>query len=275
MDITYTNPLDVWQRTGRNKRRQTEETGVEPGDTVNLKKYVIEDSETVYADNSETEDYDINLDDNTLTFTGDNPADLKIHYQTAPVSNKRTVRAIEQATDTVEEETETKYGALRRVKDEVYESDGERQQTFMLNDVPVRNIKKVEYNRKERSGTKPDWIKLEEEEDYFLKSNIALQLRKGDRQPRKHQEAVRVTYDYGYEDVPPQIKDLTEMLAVTNLYKDAVKGAGIDGRDNFSPDTTDLYRPEIQRAIEEWAREYYANFTGVTRYGEEEVITDE
>lgn len=275
MDITYTNPLDVWQRTGRAKRRQTEQTNVEPGDTVELQKHVIEDSETVYADNTETEDYDIDLNHNTLTFTGDTAADLKIHYQTAPVPNQRTVRAIEQATDTVEEETETKFGGIRRVKEEVYENDGERQQTFMLHKVPVRNIEEVEYNRKERAGTKPDWIQLEEEEDYYLKSRIALQLRKGDRQPRKHREAVKVTYDYGYEDVPPQIKDLTEMLAITNLYKDAVKGAGIDGRDNFSPDTTDVYQPEINRAIEEWAREYYANFTGVTRYGEEEVITDE
>ena len=274
MDVVYTTPLEIWDRTGRAKSRKVEEEGVEPGQIINLKAHVIEDSVTVYADNEETEDYDVNFKNNTITYAGGETADLTIHYKTAPVPNHTTVDKIEQATDTVEEETEVKFGKLRRVKEEVYESDGSRRQTMMLNRVPVRDVEKVEYNASNKRSSVPNWTELEENE-YYKKSNIGLKFRKPERSPPNNHEAARVTYVYGYDHVPGQIKDLTEMLAITSLYKDAVKGAGIDGRDNFSPETTEQFQAEIQRALEEWSREYYANFTGVTRYGDEEIVDEE
>lgn len=270
---SYTTPLDVWQRAGRNKRRETTETNVATNDLVELQEHVIGGSETVYANGSEISEYEIDTGNSTLVYKGNENVDLRIRYQTAPVPHSTVEDAIEQAMDRIDQDTETKFGGLVRVTDEVYESGGQTNQTFMLYKVPVREVENVEINTADSHTVKPDW-KEADPDNYFRKSSIGLKFRGGanSSSPPNNKESIKTTYTFGYEDVPADIKEVAELITLKKLANSNVSGNTIDGRDNFTPDTLNIHDRDIADILQEWRRQYYNNMTGVTKYGEWEVL---
>ena len=288
---SYTTPFDVWKRTGRSQRRENTVDILETGQTVQLEQHVITDTVKVLDGDGnivDPENYDVDEDFNQLTYTGaETLSNVNIHYFTAPVPNSRAVRGVEQAESHIEEHLDTTFGGLTRVIDEVYETDGGRGTELMLHEQPVRDVEKVEINTNLAEDTEPNWETLEEGSEWY-RTNTGLKLTSSinsavdfaghtwhfndHKKLSSSQQQIRVTYTFGFEDVPPDIQNLAEILLIKDEGLNTVFGGMIDGRDNFDPATTQNFDRTIDRIMGEWSREFYHNFSTVVQQGTKEPV---
>ena len=289
----YTTPFNVWRRLGRVNKHQTSVNTLETGDTVQLESHVITDKVILRdEDGNEIPDTDFEVDEDydELTYTGTSTENnVRIRYMTAPVADDRAKRGVEQAESHVDNHLNTTFGGLKRRVDEVYKTDGGMATKVMLQQQPVVNVEKVEFNTKMRDDTPANWEELEEGVDWRQQGKTGFKLTSNVRvlattygyttiqsqEPAlsNSQYQLRVTYTYGYEEVPADIQNLAEIFLSTDFFIDTVFGAGVDGRDNFDPQTIRAYQDKVGRIKEEWRREYYNNFSTMVKPGTEEDVT--
>lgn len=289
--MAYTTPYNVWERLGRITRRQQTVSTLEQGDVIQLEQHIIPDK-TVVRDGTGTEvpdtDYSQDTDFNQLTYTGSSTlSDVTVNYMTAPGNHDRALRAVSQAENYVDNHLNLTFGGLKRRVEEVYQTDGAADTFVMPQRQPVRNVETVWINEDPTDQSPPNWVELTQDEDWIqegktgfkLSSNVATATgdtfypyRGGHDHLSQNPKQVRVTYTYGFENVPGDIQNLTEILLMTDFFHDTVFGAGIDGRDNFDPQTLSRYHDKRKRIEREWVRRHYDNFTTLVTEGTEEDV---
>lgn len=289
MGESYTTPFNVWQRTGRLKRRETTVGSLNTGNTVGLEQHPIPEKLTLRdgdGNKVSDSDYEVDTDFSELVYTGSEPLEnATIKYMTAPVSDERAQRGVEQAESHIDNHLNTTFGGLVRRIDEVYKTDNGNGTTMMFSQQPVVDVEKVELNTTKGDDSAPQWEELTQDKDWIqygkqgikLTSNIGRLPRTRyeivDRQLSRSDKEIRVTYTYGHKEVPADVQNLAEIVLSTDLFIDTVFGSGIDGRDNFDPQTVRSYRDKVQSLKDEWRREFYQNFTTRIEPGTEEEVT--
>jgi len=289
----YITPLAVWQRLGRESRKQKTIDTVETGDVIQLEDHVIATTVQV-LDGSGNEisedDYNVDADYNQLTYTASTTLnDVTVNYFTAPVPHSRTENAISQAESHIDNHLNLTFGGKRRRVEEVYKTDGGNATEIMFDRQPVQEVETVWLNEHAADDKAPNWIELTKDEDWIqlgrtgikLTSNISSYLTgsyylygaTGRKRLSRSDKQVKVTYTYGYEEVPADIQNLAEILMSSDEFKNAVFGAGIDGRDNFDPQTVNRYQSKIDTIKGEWTRRFYDNFSSVVTRGTDEEVT--
>lgn len=289
MSSHYTTPFNVWQRLGRVSRHKKTVATLENGDTVELEEHVIPDETKVVDSDGSTvsaDDYSIDTKFNQLTYTGtDTLTDVEVNYFTAPYNHDRATRGVEQAESHIENHLNVTFGGLKKRTEEIYETDSLNDNVMMLQRQPVENVETVWINRNLADDKAPDWKELTEDEDWVQYGNVGLRLSSRltsteyssgylydvsePREISENPKQIKVTYTYGYEDVPADIQNLAEILLSTDMFIDTVFGAGVDGRDNFDPQTMGRYRRKVDQIKKEWKRAYYDNFTTLIEKGTE------
>ena len=292
MPEPYTTPFNVWQRLGRVKRHQKTDVNLETGDTLQLETHVIEDKVTLRdGDGNEisSEDYELDPDFSELIYTGETGIENgSLRYMTAPYSNDRAERGVEQAESHINNQLDTTFGGLKRRVEEVYQTDGGRATTVTVQEQPVRDVETVWVNQNPADDSPAKWKELEEDRDWIQMGNIGFKLTsevgsiantrgytvydKENPGLSTSPAQVKVTYTYGFEDVPADIENLAEILLSTDTFIDTVFGAGVDGRDSFDPQTMHAYEAKVQNIMSEWDREFYNNFSTLIRPGDEEDV---
>lgn len=289
--MPYTTPFNVWDRLGGATRRQKLVDSLSNGTIVNLEKHILPDETQVLDSNGDevpSTDYTQDTQYNQLTYTGtDTLSDVTINYVTAPASYERAVRGIDQAVSHIENHLNLTFDGERRRVEEIYETDGGLNTEMMLDRQPVQDVETVWINENTGSGT-PNWVKLTEDEDYIQHGATGLQLT-GNIGPStsaggytyytadddllsRSPKQIKVTYTYGYGNVPADIQNLAEILLMTDSFIDTVFGAGVDGRDNFDPATIRGYNNKVEQIKGEWTRNHYDNFTTVIEKGIDEEV---
>ena len=287
MSDPYTTPYDVWNRLGRVSDHERTIDTLETGDRLQLEQYVLQEK-LVLRDGSGAEiadtDYEIDQDYNEFVYTGSATLnDATLRYKTAPVKYDRAARAVEQAESHVDNHLNTTFGGLKRVEEEVYQTDGGRKTSVMMQYQPVQDVKTVWLNDTLTDQEEPNWVELTEGEDWIQRGNTGIKftskiggsgydnryylLDESSTQFSRSAREVKITYTYGYEELFPDVSNLTEMVLATDMFIDTVFGAGIDGRDDFEPRTLNSYQNKIDSIKEEWTRGYYNNFSTVITPG--------
>lgn len=288
MAEAYTTPFDVWQRIGRATRHQKSRVKLDTSTIVQLESHVIPTTLQLLDDNNnevpET-DYEIDTDFDQLKYTGeDSIQNATINYYSAPAPHDRAVRGVEQATSHVDNLLDTTFGGLRRRKEEIYKTDDISDTVINFMEMPVRDVETVWLNENNAEDEPPQWKEIEEDKDWVQHGKTGIKLNNSRATTRNDvnlfsrsklsnsQKQIKVTYTYGYEDVPGDIQNLAEIVLSTDLFLDTVFGSGVDGRDGFNPQSPTQYRDKVEKIEQEWGREFYNNFSTLIEEGEEEVV---
>ena len=285
----YTTPFQVWSRIGKAERHRNTGVDLTTGKVVDLEEYVIPEKLKV-LDASGVEisdsDYEIDTDFNQLEYTGsDRIENATINYITGPVRNDRSERGVEQATSHVDNHLNTTFGGLRRRVDEVYRTDGGNDTRLILQQQPVQEVEEVYLNTNADSDEPPTWEQLQEDRDYIQDGRTGIKLLEEteffedsvqnifyNNKISRSDKQVKITYQYGYEDLPADIQNLAEIMLMTDSALDTVFGAVIEGRDGFNPQSPTQYRNKAEKIKMEWTRNYYNNFSQVVTQGEDEAV---
>jgi len=284
----YTTPFDVWDRTGRATRRQKTDVELTSGTVIQLEEHVLPSKLHILDDTGQEVDetnYEIDTDFNQLIYQdNDSISNATINYITAPASKDRSERGVKQATNFIDEHLDTTFNGLKRRVDEVYQTDGTDDARIMFMEQPVRDVEKVEINTNSNEDEPPEWEEIVEDVDWTQDGETGIKLNRSSSPTRSSLnkfyrnklsqsiKQIRITYTYGFEELPADIQNLTEILLATDLFLDTVFGAGIDGRDGFNPQSPTQYRDKTEKIIEEWDREFYHNFSTLVVRGEEEDV---
>lgn len=289
----YTTPFNVWQRLGREERRKKTVATLETGDIVDLEKHVVPDEVQVLDGSgnkvSDT-DYSIDTKFNQLSYSGTaSLSDVTINYFTAPVTHNRATRGVEQAESHINNHLNLAFGGERRRTKEIYQTDGGTATVIMFDRQPVKEVETVWFNKNPSDDVAPNWVELVEDEDYIQYQNTGIKLTTDvsayndasgfvytdtDRNElSRNPKQVQATYTYGYDKVPGDIQNLAEILLATDMFIDTVFGAGVDGRDNFDPQTLNRYRNKVETIKGEWTRRFYDNFSTMVEKGEDSEVT--
>lgn len=209
------------------------------------------------------QDYSVNKKPGFLTYTGSETVTAELKYFTSSVASEDVNEIIMDASERVENHTDTFFDRPVKVSDEFYRGTN-RKDTVILFEQPVIDVLKVEVKK---NGV----FEEVDSENYYIKNNVAVRFHKAEDQPNEDERAIRITYIAGFDNVPREIQNLTKIITAEQLFKTNVFGAGIAGRDNFDPDTVFNFEKDRDESFGEWSRKFYSSID-VTERGESERV---
>jgi len=273
-------PLDVWKRTDTLKKVSGEEaaSNASDGDTLVLENdnvvkgaFPADDKTLILTVDGNVQDpvnYDVNLDDGEIDYTGSDTGTATVDYRYAPVANSVIQQSIDNALAEVENITNTVFGGRNYVSKEVYDShtfydQSATERLYTLLNRPVQYVGKVEI-------WDDGWTEMTEgrDEDYVVEGKKGVRFTGNGQSPPNDRRSVRVSYEYGYDELPGGVRDAVVKIVEKALFKDRVHGAGLEGRDDFDPETVNSFRPEIEELVMRWKVERLDQFTQVAEQGD-------
>lgn len=270
--MAYTTPLKVFRTIGRTEASKETFTGVSNGDTVTLtNNYIIENTETITLDGSSVADgdYTVDLENNQVTYTGAGSGELEVDYLFGPYSSATVNDKIDSAVDYIEDFTNTTFDGVGTVTDEYYDGGGREQNVYVFRKRPVQTVVEVAVNQNTASSANPNYKVLTEGlgEDFVKKSTLGVKFLDYGTQPDSSPRDLRVTYKYGYESVPSDLKSAAAEMVVDDLIRGTVSGAMVDGRDNFDPQTVNVQSKEWRGVLKRYKVERMSDFTVLAEKG--------
>lgn len=254
----YAEAIQVWDQLGLTEDHAESRRKVSQGATIELEnKYLIEkafevsgnkqditvintDSDTIVS----TSDYDVDLRDGNVEWSGTDNSNLKIRYKVAPIANEVCVNKLESAKDTIDRVTNTVFGETKQVT-ESYDASDEMERLTLFNR-PVQNVSDVKINTAQ-AGEPDDFITLAEgrSEDFIVtKQGIEFTGYETEEGIRN----IEVSYSYGYPTVPEDVVKLARDMAAVEVANDTVLSEISEGRDDYAmrvPDTFINRKDEI------------------------------
>lgn len=284
--MVYATALEVWDELGALNEASEEFTSVNGGDTMELSnKFLVQkafttaqnselgsDQDVIVLDSSgtvqSTSDYTVDLRDGEVDWSGSDGVDLTVRYKYAPVPDSLVQDKLAQATKTIDQKTGTTFDGVVTVTDEIYDGTGYGNEFYPLRNRPVDSVDTVEVNEAKPTDT-DDWNTRTEgrSEDYIVRSDIGLKFVNTDAAPGDSVANLRVTYDYGYSNVPDDINRVCRLITIVDLAKTEVFAAAFEGRDNFDPETLGEYRTEIESILMEYKVHKFDGLTTVSQAG--------
>jgi len=268
--MAYTTPLKVFRSMNRIEEAEETFTSVSDGDTFELaNNYIIKDTETVTVDgNTQSDsDYTVNFDENTIDYNGSDTGTATIEYAAGPYTNSAVQSSIDAVTEHIDDYTNSTYGGLVTVTDEIY--DGGRHKVYPFVNRPVQSVSKVAVNNPTDAQGNPNYETLTEGlgEDYTDYKDLGIRFNDEGESPDNQPKELQVTYDYGYADVPSDLKRAATEMVVDDLVNGTVSGAMVDGRDNFDPQTVDVMVNSYQEVLDRYRIERYENMVNLAEHG--------
>ncbi|MFB6147609.1 MAG: hypothetical protein ABEJ66_01880, partial [Candidatus Nanohaloarchaea archaeon] len=162
---TYCTPLGVWEAIASAEDKSENFTGISDGETIELaEKNLIEgafpasdnsfssDQDVIVLDSNgniqSTSDYTVDLRDGEIEWNGGSTIDPTVRYKVPPVSvpNRSVVDKIKEATDEIDNKTETTFDGTETVT-ETLDSEGSSTLFYHLSNRPVDSINSLKVNR--------------------------------------------------------------------------------------------------------------------------------
>jgi len=270
--MAYTTPLKVFRSMNRIEEAEETFTSVSDGDTFELaNNYIIKDSETVTLDGSSVadSDYEIDLENNSITYTGTGSGDLTVDYSFGPYNSTTVENKIAAVEDYIDDFTNSTYDGEAQVTDEVYNGAGEYVDEYPFVRRPVRSVSKVEVNEPGAGSGNPNYVEVTEGlgEDYVEMQDIGIRFLTEGKKPSGNPRDLRVNYSYGYSDVPSDLEQAATEMVVDDLTRGTVSGAMVDGRDNFDPQTVNVQKSEYMQVLERYRIERFENIVELAEKG--------
>lgn len=268
--MAYTTAEQVFRSMQRIEQAEEDFSDVSSGDTIDLANYYpIKDTVTLVVDGNTQTDYTVNYDEATIDYTGSDSGDATVDYSFGPYSDSAVQNSIEAVESHIDDYTNSTYGGLNTVTDEYYDGAGDSARIYPFVNRPVRSITSLELNEPDAGEANPAYKSKSEGlgEDYVKHQNIGVRF-VGDYLPDPRPREVKVTYDYGYEDVPADLEKAATEMVVDDLVRGTVSGAMVDGRDNFDPQTVDVNVSSYQSVLERYRIERYENVVNLAEEGQ-------
>jgi len=276
--MAYTTPVNVFSEMQRLEEAEQSFTSVSSGDTLQLdNRYIVENGYesqsktaivTVDGNVQDTADYDANFNDNSIDYNGTDSGEASIRYYYAPFPSPTVNDVISQVEGDIDDYTNTTFGGAETITDEIYDGVEEVNPVYVLANRPVESVSKVELNRPD-NNTNPNYEEVTEGlgNDYLEYKGLGIRFLQDGATPSNDPEDVRVTYDYGYSDVPEGIEELATLMTVDRLVTGTVAGAMVDGRDNFDPQTVNVEQARIDELKGRWRIQRMENMVNLAVKG--------
>jgi hypothetical protein len=215
-----------------------------------------------------TRDYTVDIRDGEIEYNGSDSGAATVSYKYADIANSVVQEAIDSATAEIDDELDTTFNGLKTVTNEYYNGQGETDVTYVFDKRPVARVDAVARNENTPSES-PSYVDMTQGlgEDYVKDSSAGVRFINSQNYPKDAPRELRVSYAYGYDTLPADINELCKIMVLKSLFKDRVHGAGIDGRDNFDPQTVDSYSMEIDKIMDRWRLNRFDNFTELAEEG--------
>lgn len=287
----YCTPLEVHDKADTVTNAKEEDVTVSNGEIQLSKGYLVSDAfpqsrnddqsndQTIriIADGSLISDseYEINLRDGVIEETNSALTDATnikhVRYKYSEIPNEVVENAIKAATDHIDDLTNTTFGGTVTRTDEIYDGEGGNDTIYQFDAQPVDTVGSVEVNTA-AIGTASNWQSVTEgrAEDYVQYQDAGIQFMKSPKAPNDEPRNLKVTYDYGYSDVPEDINLICRQIVIRGLANDQTFAAVIDGVDDFDPKTTTNFNKSVSEVVDEWKiRTDMIQFTNLSEKGQE------
>lgn len=275
--MAYTTSLKVFQGMERIGEAEENFTNVSSGDTLELSnQYIIKDAYpslsktavlTVGGTVQDPTNYTVDYERNQISYSGTDTGDATVQYKYGPYSNQAVQDAINSVEEYIDDYTNSTYDGVKTVSNEIY--DGDSTETFYPFRLrPVQSVDTVEVNNPSGS-TNPNYEPLTEGlgEDYVTHQDLGIRFLPEGSTPSNAPREVRVTYDYGYSNVPADLERAATEMVIDDLVRGTVSGAMVDGRDNFDPQTVDVNRKSYREVLERYRINRYENMVTLAEKG--------
>jgi len=278
--MAYTSPLKVFQSMQRVERAEETFTSVSNGDTLELaNNYIIKDAYpsknktlilTVDGTVQSTSDYTVNLDTATIDYTGADSGDASVEYKYGPYSDTAVQQSIDAVTEHIDDYTNSTYDGTAQVTDELYDGAGGSTKVYPFRLRPVQSVDSVALNNPGGGAGNPNHESVSEGlgNDYVEYKKIGIRFLDDGELPSNDPEDVKVTYTYGYDNLPADIERAATEMVVDDLVRGTVSGAMVDGRDNFDPQTIDVNVKEYREVLDRYRIDRYENVVNLAEEGQ-------
>jgi len=219
-------------------------------------------------------EYTVNLRDGVIEETGTAITDAttvdNVRYKHSSIPNSVVVDAINAATEHIDNKTNTTFNGTVTRTDEIYDGEGGRSREYQLDGQPVQSISSVEVN-KASLGNSDDWqsVTAGRANDYVEYQKVGLKFMNSSNAPRDEPRNLKLTYDYGFPDIPDPINLLCRRIVIRGLANDQTFAAVIDGVDDFNPETTTNFNKSISEVFDEWTVRTDLRLTNLSEKGQE------
>ncbi len=270
--MAYTTPQKVFQTMNRLEAAEETLSSVSGGDTVTLSNYyIIKNTETITLDGSSVadSDYSIDFDDNTVTYTGTGSGELKVDYSYGPYSSSIVEDKIAGVEQYIDDYTNSTYDGQAQVTDEYYDGAGRHENVYTFVRRPVRSVSEVSVNTAGSGDSNPSYEVVSEGlgDDYVKYQDLGIKFMDNSTQPNGEPRDLKVSYEYGYSDVPSDLATAAAEMVVDDLTRGTVSGAMVDGRDNFDPQTVNVQKEEYMTVLDRYRIERYENVNYLAEKG--------
>lgn len=201
-------------------------------------------------------DYTVYDKNGEIEYTGSDSGSATAQYRHTVVASSSIEDKIESAQDEIDKETGTTFESTESVID-IYDGQGCSSKDYIFRGQPVFDVDTVEVNQASL-GSEDDWEEMTEgrSKDYitlpygirFTSSTVA---------PSEEPANLRVTYSYGYDEVPADVENVCTMMAAHKMLKNTVVSSNVEGKDNFDPETTDTLKRDIGEIINRYKVEKF------------------
>lgn len=274
----YCTPIEVWEALGAAQDKSEDFTSVADGDTISLAEKNLIGNAFPASDNSfssdqdiivedsngniqSTSDYSVDLRDGEVDWNGGTTIDATVRYKIPAVTipNRRVVDFIKQASDRIDDRTETTFNGLNAGYTETLDGGGERQLFYPLEKRPVDNIQSLKVNRA-AIGEADDYDSLTEgrPDDFIQEDNIGFRFTTTSVSADEGVDKIEVTYDYGYSNIPEEINELCIGLVIKKFFQNNVIEEGIEGRDDFNPSIKGDFLNDLEDIFDRYSVEKYS-----------------
>lgn len=278
--MAYTTPLKVFQSMERIDTAVEQFSNVSSGDSLVLdNQYIVKDAYpskdqtvvfTVDGVEQSPDDYEIDFETNELSYTGSDSGDAEVEYKYAPYSDSVVQDSIAAAEEYIDDYTNTTYEGLVEVTDEVYDGAGNAQRSYVFVRRPVRSVLDVSVNRPDAGSDNPNYVELSEGvgEDYTTYKELGIRFTGNGVMPRARPRELKVSYEYGFTDLPSDIERAATEMVIDDLVRGTVSGAMVDGRDNFDPQTVDVMSKEWREVLDRYRIQRMSSLVNLAEQGE-------
>lgn len=290
----YCTPLEVHDQADTLTNASASESAgnlTVDGGTIELdNSYLIQDAfpQSQFSDQSEDQDirlfldgslvdpseYNVNLRDGIIEETGTAITEAttvdEVRYKHSTIPNSVVVDAINAATDHIDDKTNTTFNGTVTRTDEIYDGEGYHSREYQFEAQPVQSVASVSVN-KASIGTPDDWQSVTEgrANDYVQYQNVGIKFMNSSNAPADEPRNLKVTYDYGFPDIPDPINLLCRRIVIRGLANDQTFAAVIDGVDDFNPETTTNFNKSISEVFDEWTIRTDLRLTNLSEKGSE------
>lgn len=290
----YCTPLEVHDQADTLVNASASESAgnlTVDGGTIELEdSYLIQDAfpQSQFSDQGSDQDirlfidgslidpseYNVNLRDgvieevNSAISSGNTVDNLRYKHSTIP--NSVVVDAINAATDHIDNKTNTTFNGTVTRTDEIYDGEGYHSREYQFDGQPVQSVASVSVN-KANIGNPDDWQSVTEgrADDYVEYQKVGIKFMNSPNAPSDEPRNLKVTYDYGFLDIPDPINLLCRRIVIRGLANDQTFAAVIDGVDDFNPETTTNFNKSISEVLDEWTVRTDLRLTNLSEKGSE------